>query len=478
MKPEHLICMPDIAGLAIFNGPEETITQFDEIIDQLQGELLELNEQVNNIQSKADGESRELTEDETTEVNDLMAQFEQKEEEIQRRERMKSQALKLQLTFGRKTEPQNLDNGESQSQRRQVPATPRSADSGRWGWRSFGEFAFATLVASAKGGKVDPRLVANAPTTYSSEGVGEDGGFMVPPDFKTEIMKKVNGVDSLLSRTDMQTTGKNSMTFNADETAPWASSGIRAYWQDEAAQMNQNKPVLKDKTIRLNKLTCLVPVTDEQLEDAPGLGSFLNSKVPEAFDWKLQDALINGTGSGQFTGILASPALVSVGKDTVNSPVQAADTFTYRNVVDMWNRMYAKCRKNAVWLINQDLEPQLDLMQFVPNSNQPIPVYMPAGGASASPYATLKGRPVIPVEACQALGDKGDVILADLSQYMTLMKTSGIRQDVSIHLYFDYGLTAFRYVFRIGGMPWWGSAITLPNSTLTRSCFVTLDERA
>lgn len=459
---------------------------FQAKLEELKEQLLQTNESVMNIQKRADAEKRPLSEDERTEIETLNAQFAQIENDIDLTEEQARQAGRISASAGRKAEPQNLEPQNApdpanppQSTRKPTRPIVFPEDRGKGGFRDFGEFANVVRMSSMRGASPDPRLIRNAPTTYGNESVGEDGGFMVPPDFKAEIMKKIEGPDSLLSRTDMQTTSRNSMTFNADEQAAWTStSGVRAYWQDEAAQLNQTKPLLKEKQIRLNKLTCLVNVTEEQLEDAPGMGNFLNSKVPEAFDWKLQDALINGTGAGQFTGILASSALVSAAKDIVNSPVQTADTFTYRNVVDMWNRLYAPCRRNAVWLINQDIEPQLDLMQFVPNSNQPIPVYMPAGGASASPFATLKGRPVIPVESCKALGDKGDAILADLSKYMTLMKTGGIRQDVSIHLFFDYDVTAFRFIFRIGGMPWWGSPVTLPNSTLTRSCFVTLDERA
>ncbi|MGE0724808.1 MAG: phage major capsid protein, partial [Alphaproteobacteria bacterium] len=81
-------------------------------------------------------------------------------------------------------------------------------------------------------------------------------------------------------------------------------------------------------------------------------------------------------------------------------------------------------------------------------------------------------------EACSTLGDKGDLIFADLSQYMTLTKGQQIRTDVSMHLYFDQGLQAFRFTFRVNGQPWWGSSITPQFGNQTRSCFVTLDERA
>lgn len=449
---------------------------YEEVIDELQGELLDLNEQVGNIQAQADGEKRELTEDEVAEVDRLMALFESKTEEIERRQKMQAQASRLAESFGRKTDPEGSD--DLPQQRAKVPARPRSEDQGKWGWRSFGDFAMGVRSASARSGSIDPRLVANAPTTYGNEGVGEEGGFAVPPDFRTEIMQKVMGEESLLSRTDQMTTSSNSITFPADETTAWDSSGgIQAYWSDEAAQLTQSKPALKEKQVRLHKLSCLIPVTEELQEDAPSLDGYLRRKVPEKFDYKIQNAILRGTGAGQPVGILNSDCLVSVAKVTSTSPIQAADTIRYQNIVDMWSRMYAPCRSRAVWLTNQDIEPQLFTMQFTEGASSPVPVYMPANGASGTPYATLMGRPVVPIESASTLGDKGDIILADLSQYLSVTKSGGIRSDISIHLYFDYDTSAYRFIMRIAGMPWWESAISPANGSNTRSCFVTLDER-
>lgn len=454
-----------------------------EKIEALRGELLDLSEGVNAIRAKADAEQRELTDEETKESVNLMNRFESVTKDIELRERQVEQATALAASFGRKTTakgPGESDDGVPPAASQPVYPRAKGADHGKGGFRNFGEFAASVRVASARGGSLDPRLVANAPSTYSSEGVGEDGGFMVPPDFRQEIMTKVMGVDSLLARTDQMTTGSNSVTFPADETTPWASSGgIQAYWGSEGGAINQSKVELAEKQIRLNKLTCLVPVTEELQQDAGTLSGYLNKKVPEKFDYKIAAAIIAGSGVGQPLGIINAPCTVSAAKDTTSSPVQPADTVAYRNIVDMWNRMYAPCRSRAVWLVNPDVEGQLDLMRFSTNrSDEPFPVYLPAGGASATPYATLKGRPVIPHEACSALGDVGDIILADMSQYLTLTKTAGIRQDVSIHLFFDYDVSAYRFIFRVAGMPWWGSAITPPNSSNTRSCFVTLAERS
>jgi HK97 family phage major capsid protein len=105
-------------------------------------------------------------------------------------------------------------------------------------------------------------------------------------------------------------------------------------------------------------------------------------------------------------------------------------------------------------------------------------VFIPAGGYSASPYATLKGRPIIPTQACETLGDKGDIILADLSQYLTAVKAGNVKTDVSMHLWFDYDVLAYRFILRIAGQPWWATYISPRDGSNTLSWAVTLDERA
>lgn len=439
-------------------------------IKALQDRLVELNEDALAIQAKADAESRDLTEDEQTELTGILDTFDEVEKDIKRRQRISAQAGRLDMGSGRQTDP-DVD-GDDGDMNNRAHRQPRAAGSGRWGWRTFGEFAGAVHQASRPGATPDERIM-NAPTTTGNEGAGADGGFGVPPDFRSEIMRQVEGDESLLARTDQMTVSGNSMTFPRDETTPWGSTGIYATWEGEGDVLAQRKPSLEMTQSRLNKLTCLVPMTDELLEDAPAMTSYLNSKVPDAFTAKINTAIVAGNGVGQPKGILNSGDLITVAKESG----QSADTIVFENIVKMYARMLASNRSRAVWLINQDIEPQLMTMGFAP-SGTALPVWLPPGGLSASPYATLMGRPVLPVEPCSTLGDAGDIILTDLSKYMTIMKTGGLRSDVSIHLWFDYDTTAFRFIFRMSGQPHFNTAVTPENGSNTRSANVILAARA
>ena len=84
---------------------------------------------------------------------------------------------------------------------------------------------------------------------------------------------------------------------------------------------------------------------------------------------------------------------------------------------------------------------------------------------------------MIQTQACETLGDKGDIILVDLNQYITVTKTSGISADTSMHLWFDYDTMAYRFIFRVAGEPWWNSAVSQRDGSNTLSWAVSLDER-
>jgi len=247
--------------------------------------------------------------------------------------------------------------------------------------------------------------------------------------------------------------------------------GIRAYWLAEAGTKTASQPAFAQVSLELKKLIGLCYATDELLQDAPMLEAWIKTMFAKEFEFKLIDAVINGDGAGKPLGIMSAPAAISVTAETS----QAADTVIFENISKMWARMYAPCRPNAVWFISQDIEPELDKMSVAVGTGGSA-VYLPAGGLNDSPYSKLKGRPVLPIEQCDNLGDTGDIILADLSQYILIDK-GGMQSASSIHVNFTTDETAFRFVYRVDGQPWWKSALTPFNGGNTQSPFVYLGAR-
>ncbi len=454
-------------------------------IEELRDQLATLNESANAIQSLADEEKRELTENEQSDLVRLLNDFDKAKEDLEQRERLEEQNKRMVQTSrsftpdppgavpgteGDDPEP----GGPEPRSRNRVPATA-AEPRGRWGWSSFGEQALAIRRASRTGGHVDKRLEVRAPTTFGSEAVGADGGFAVAPDFRDEIMQKLNAEESLLALTDPLVTAKNQITVPKDETTPWQTTGgIQCRWEGEGTQLAQSKPALETATIRLNKMSALVPITEELLDDAPGLDGWLRRKVPEKMSAKIDLAILSGTGVGQPLGIIGAPGTKSVAKETSQTP----DTVNALNILKMYNAMWAQFRGDAVWIANQDIEPQLQQMILTPGSLTDFALYIPAGGFSQAPFGTLFGKRVIYHQAAETLGDLGDILFVNLKKYVNVQKTGGIRADTSMHLWFDYDQTAFRFIFRIGGQPWFSSTIAARDGSATYSPHVTLAERA
>jgi HK97 family phage major capsid protein len=83
----------------------------------------------------------------------------------------------------------------------------------------------------------------------------------------------------------------------------------------------------------------------------------------------------------------------------------------------------------------------------------------------------------VPTEYNATLGTVGDIVLADLSQYLTVTK-GDVRAEMSMHLRFDYDELAFRFIFRIDGDLWWNLPLTPFKGSATQSPVITLDTRS
>ena len=436
-------------------------------MDELHAKLASLAEQAKVIENVADAEKRSMTDEEVKSIASITDAFETVEREIEARGRTGKMDAKVSEPGQRVTKPADLGAPVAATSPRVEGGMPSGATRGSWGFRSIGEWALAARKTA--NGHADNRIM-NAPASYGSEGTNADGGYAVPPDFREAIMKIVQGEESLLSRTDQQVTTSNGITLPLDSATPWATSGgVLGGWVAEGAAITPTKPALGTLTVKAQKLAALVPLTDELLEDVPAMTRYLTSKVPEKFNSLINTAIVSGSGSGQPQGLMNAACLVTQAAESG----QGAGTVVAKNILKMFGRLYGGCRKNAVWLINQDVEQQLQ--QLVIGSSPTIAAYLPPGGLSGAPYATLLGRPVIPVEACSAVGTAGDIILVDLSQYLTVMKAGGVKTDTSIHLYFDSDHTAFRFVMRLGGQSYWPGTLTRQNGSNTLSHVVCLN---
>jgi len=355
-----------------------------------------------------------------------------------------------------------------------LPAEPNTH---KGPFNSFSEQVLAIMKASVKGGTVDPRLSKVVNASGTNETVPSEGGFLVQTDYSNEILKMIydTGILPKLCREIPLSANSNGIKINGiDETSRadgYRHGGVQGYWVEEAGTVTASKPKWRKIELELKKLMAVYYATDELLSDSTALENELRSAFSDELAFKLDDAIFQGDGSGKPLGIIKAPCLVEQAKESG----QAADTVVHENISNMWNRMPARIRANAVWLINQEIEPQLDNMALSMGT-----------AGMLSPYATeymlkgtLKGRPVLPIEQASALGDKGDIVLAAMNHYLLATK-GGVKMDSSMHLKFLEDEMAFRVIFRADGEPDIAAAITPYKATSNRtvSSFVTLAARS
>ncbi len=351
-------------------------------------------------------------------------------------------------------------------------------------FRSFGE-QLAAVARAARNQGVHPGLGAlndwyarNAAAAGANELVGSEGGFLVQTDFADELLTLVHNTGVLASRTDRRPVGPNAngTKFNSiDETSRVDGSrwgGVRAYWTAEAASLTSSKPKYSQTELTLQKLTGLYYATDEELGDVTNLEANVDVAFSEEFGFKIDDAIVRGTGAGMPLGWLNAAGTVSIAKETG----QAAATILGENVKKMYARMLASSMGDAVWYINQDCWPQIfELHQVIGTGG--VPLFVPAGGLSDAPFGTLLGRPIQPIEQAETVGTVGDITFADLSQYLMIEK-GGIARASSIHVQFLTDETAFRWVLRTNGRPKREAALTPFKGAASLSAFITLATRS
>ena len=445
----------------------------EKALSKLQDDLASTKESIENILNNVEGEGRDLNTEETKVIENLQEDFKEISAKIGVYETQRELTASMSIPKKRRTVPEVESEPVEETTmtknvvRRSEGSSLRTGNiinSRTHAFPTFGSWAKA-VISAGKGVGIDNRLRA---VKAAQERYGGEGGYTVPPQFSSEILDVVLGdsVASLASRAWQMPVSGNTMSIPLSMDVPYGS-GVRAFWAAEGQTHQRSTPNFEINQMYLQKLTVLIPITDELMSDASGLDSFLMRAASSAIAWEISKAMINGPANKGPAGIYDAPCLVTIAKESS----QAADTIQKANIYKMMAALPAESYGSAVWLVSPTAQALLwDLLQT--NRGDP------GRGIADAPYETLLRRPVIPHMACRELGNKGDIILADFSKYMFLYKTSGMQTATSIHMMFDTDTTLMKVQIRCNGMATWSSAVSVPYGSHQISPFVMLAERA
>ena len=166
-----------------------------------------------------------------------------------------------------------------------------------------------------------------------------DGGYLVPAEFENRIVAGLEEANVVRSIAKVITT-------SAERKIPIAATHSTAQWTAENAAYTESDPAFAQKTIDAFKLTDLVKVSVELLQDSMfDLESYIAREFARAFGIAEEEAFCVGTGTGQPTGIFtASGGTVGV---TASSPT----AITVDNLIDLIYALKSPYRRNAVFLM-------------------------------------------------------------------------------------------------------------------------------
>lgn len=307
--------------------------------------------------------------------------------------------------------------------------------------------------------------VRNAYTTSTPS----EGGLLVPEVMRSAIMQVALETALTRPRATVIPMSAGKLTLPAVEggsnvSALWG--GIQAYWEDEGEELTSSEAKFRAVTLDPKMLTALAEFTNSLIADAPALLSWFMQNMPKATAWFEDDGFIDGNGVNKPHGWLNASCATVVAPEGA----QAADTIVFKNLTKMFSRMLPGAK--PAWYVNQETFPELAELKIDTGSEA---IWI--NNAQEGPPARIFGAPVFISEKMKALGDEGDIVLADLRYYLI-----GDRQSMELssspHQKFSSNRTLYKLIQRVDGRCWLNSAVTPKNGNFDLSPIVKLGERA
>lgn len=173
-----------------------------------------------------------------------------------------------------------------------------------------------------------------------SESSDQDGGYLVPDEFETFI------VDGLKEANVIRSIAKVITTHN-DRKIPVAVGHSVANWTPENGAFTESNPTFGQKQIDAHKLTDLIRVSVELLQDSAfPLEEYIANEFARAFGVAEEEAFCVGTGSDQPTGIFTANG------GQVGVTAAANNAITADELINLVYALKSPYRRNAGFLMN------------------------------------------------------------------------------------------------------------------------------
>lgn len=444
-----------------------------EAMDELRKDAASALVEAEEIVTKAEEEGRELYDEEQAEI-DRLVEHASNQERIYAEEQRETVICANKQAIGDIRQRFNARPSPQESLTKGAPARVTRVrelwvDDPKKGYKTHQDFLMDVMKASmgARESVQLSYLKIKSAAGSDEHGTYSDpyGGYLVPIGFSPTMLRVDPEDDPTMGKTTPVPMDVPLLNIPARVDKNHTSSvsgGLRVYRRAEADTVTASRIQTELITMRANPLMGISYATEELMTDSPiSFVALLQAGFNDEFNSKVLDERLNGTGVGEYLGVLKSPALITVSR-------QASNEIQYLDILNMMARSWGY--KNAIWLANHDTIPQLGQMNL----------QVGAGGsaifvqsAAESLPSTLMGKPLFFTEYMQMIGAVGDIGCFNWTQYLE-GTYQPLKSAESIHVRFANNERAFRFTMRNEGQPWWRSAMTPKNSTNTLSPFVTL----
>jgi len=413
------------------------------MLKELREKLAKAIERMDALLNTADAEKRNLNEAEEKEFSELDASLPVIKADIAKREKLEDEKAAMSQT------------------RRSIPipaATKRAEDPKEF--KNIGEF-----IHSVRYEPHDPRLEYLAEQRAQSMGVGSEGGFAVPTQFRETLLSVTPQQAIFRPRATVIPAGSPpdsevSMPALNQGAAKNMYGGIAVQWIGEGDTKPETDLAVKEVKLKPHEVAAHVVITDKLLRNWGAASALISAQLRLAIIAAEEAAFYNGNGVARPLGVLQSPARINYARAVANQ-------IAYADIVGMYARL--RMNMSPVWITSQTTIPQLATIADAGNNN----LWMPSAVAGLPP--TLMGIPVLFHERSVALGTAGDLVLADLSYYL-IKEGSGPFVMASEHVYFTSNRTVIKVFWNVDGSPWLSEPIPLEGSAAnTVSPFVVLN---
>jgi HK97 family phage major capsid protein len=267
-----------------------------------------------------------------------------------------------------------------------------------------------------------------------SEGADEDGGFLVPAEFERQLIMALQDANIIRSLA-------KTISTNAPHKITLAGSGTTANWIAENAAIPDKTPQFGQKVLDAFKLTDLVKVSVELLQDSMfDVENYLVAEFARAFGAAEESAFCVGTGAGQPTGLFTAAGGANVGVTT-----SGASAITLDNIVDLVYALKSPYRRNAAFLMT---DTTVSSLRKLKDSNGQF-LWQPSAQAGQPDRLLgypLHTTPYAPTVAAGAL----TVAFGDFSSYWIADRTGRTMQRLN-ELYAGNAQIGFLATERVDG---------------------------